>query len=114
MFLGLQDPDPLFGGAFPDPAPSLFLIEGCKIGLKIMSLWFSYKKKIWRKIYFFASLNSLKKEVGSGSGSSVIQRYGSADQGPHQKSRVPNTASSWLVIFEVISKKLGPAHNPDQ
>jgi hypothetical protein len=37
---------------------------------------------------FFASLNSLKKEVGSrvGSGSgSISQRYGSAEPDPHQK-----------------------------
>ncbi len=34
----------------------------------MMCLWASYKKKTWRKkIFFFASLNSMKEWVGSGS-----------------------------------------------
>ncbi len=56
-----------------------------------MCLRVIYKKKIWGKKYFFASLLSLKKGVGSGVGSRsgagfVSQRYGSADpdQDPHQ------------------------------
>ncbi len=40
-----------------------------------MCLWVSYKKK-YGKNYFFASLKSLKKGVGSGSGF-ISQRYGS-------------------------------------
>jgi hypothetical protein len=46
-----------------------------------------YKKKIWKKIFFFASLKSLKKGVGSGVGSrsgSISQRYGSPDPDQHQ------------------------------
>ncbi len=31
-----------------------------------MCLRVSYKEKIWEKIFFFASLQSLKKRVGSG------------------------------------------------
>jgi hypothetical protein len=44
------------------------------------------------KIFFLASLKSLKKEVGSevGSGSgSISQRYGSADTDPHQNVTDP-------------------------
>jgi hypothetical protein len=44
--------------------------------LKIMCLRVSYKKKYLKKA-------SLKKGVGSGSGS-ISQRYGSADPDPHQ------------------------------
>jgi hypothetical protein len=74
--------------------------------MKIMCLWLSYKKKIWEKLffcilnkktiwnffYFFASLKSLKKEVGSEVGSgfrSSSQRYGSVDPDPHQKVTDP-------------------------
>jgi hypothetical protein len=55
-----------------------------------MCLKTSYKRKIWNKIFFFfASLKSMKKGVGSGVGSvagseSIIQRYGSGDPDPHQ------------------------------
>ncbi len=59
--------------------------------LKIMCLWLSYKqKKCVENNFVFASLKSLKKEVGSriGPGSGFIsQRYGSTDTDPdpHQK-----------------------------
>ncbi len=56
----------------------------------MMCLWASYKKKIG-KIFFAASLKSMKKGVGSGVGSrsgagSINQRYGSGDSdpAPHQ------------------------------
>ncbi len=45
-----------------------------------------------KKIIFFASLQSLKKEVGSGVGSGsgfISQRYGSADLDPHQNVTDP-------------------------
>jgi hypothetical protein len=47
-----------------------------------------------KKNYFFASLKSLKKEVGSGFGfESISQRYGSADpdldSDPHQNATDP-------------------------
>jgi hypothetical protein len=34
MFLGLQDPDPSFRGTDPDPDPSHFWNNACKIGFK--------------------------------------------------------------------------------
>jgi hypothetical protein len=89
MFLGLQDPDPdpLVRGTDSDPDPSLFGNNGCKLGfqhkilaidkflrLKIMCLWVSYIKKWGKKV--FLVLKSLKKGVGSGSGS-ISQRCGS-------------------------------------
>ncbi len=40
-----------------------------------MCLRVSYKKRIWREKFFFASLKSPKKRVGSGS---ISPRYGSA------------------------------------
>jgi hypothetical protein len=44
-----------------------------------MCLWVNYKKKHMKKLFFFASLKSLKKGVGSGVRSgSTSQRYGSA------------------------------------
>jgi hypothetical protein len=51
-----------------------------------MCLWVSYKKNIERN-YFFASLKSPKKGVGSGVGSgagsgSISQRYGTGDPDP--------------------------------
>jgi hypothetical protein len=49
-----------------------------------MCMRVSYKNKIFLKNKFFASLKSLKKGVGSGSGS-ISQRYGSVDPDPHQK-----------------------------
>ncbi len=59
--------------------------------LKMMCLWASDKKKIWN---FFASLESMKKGVGSGVGSgSISQRYGSGDPDPdpHQNVTYPDT-----------------------
>jgi hypothetical protein len=46
-----------------------------------MYLMVSYKKKIWKKIFLFASIKLLKKGDGSGS---ISQRYRSADPDPHQ------------------------------
>jgi hypothetical protein len=64
-----------------------------------MCLWESYKKKLWKKIFFFfASLKSMKKGVGSGAGSGsgagarfISQRYGSGDPepDPHQNITDP-------------------------
>jgi hypothetical protein len=52
-----------------------------------MCLWLSYKK-IWK--FIFASLKSLKKEVGSGvEYGSISRRYGSEDPDPHQKVMDP-------------------------
>jgi hypothetical protein len=49
----------------------------------------SYKKKNM-KIFFFASLKSLKKGVGSGVRSgSISQRYGPADPDSHQNVTDP-------------------------
>jgi hypothetical protein len=46
------------------------------------------KEKNKKKIIFFASLKSLKKKVGSGSGS-ISQRCGSPDPDPHQNVTDP-------------------------
>jgi hypothetical protein len=49
------------------------------------------RNKYEEKKYFFASLKSLKKEVGSGVGSgsgSISQRYGSGDQDPNPHQNV--------------------------
>jgi hypothetical protein len=52
-----------------------------------MFLRLSYKKKYEK---FFASFNSLKKVVGSGS---ISQRYGYADPDPHKNVTDPQ---HWL------------------
>jgi hypothetical protein len=72
MFLGLQDldPDPLVRGADQAPARP-----------KIMCLWVSYKKK---GEFFFASLKSLKKGVGSGVDPDPDPLVRGADSDPHQ------------------------------
>jgi hypothetical protein len=57
--------------------------------LKIVCLRVMYKKNM-KKFIFFASLKSLKKEVGSGVGSGFIsQRYGSGNPDPHQNVTDP-------------------------
>ncbi len=82
MFLGLQDPDPLVRGTDPDPDllvrgtdpdpdPSLFWIK-TDYNVPAGKLW----EKCGNKI-FFASLKSLKKGVGPGSGY-ISQKCGSA------------------------------------
>ncbi len=94
MFLGLPDLDPLVRCTIRIRLQILpFSHKGgynaCKIKfntkfyqkikflrLKIMCLRVSYQKKIRKKLKKFASLKSLKKGVGSWSGS-VSQRYGS-------------------------------------
>jgi hypothetical protein len=60
----------------------------------MMCLWASYEKKPWKKIIYFATLKSMKKRVGSGSGpgyGSISQRYGSGDPDldPHQNVTDP-------------------------
>ncbi len=54
-------------------------------------MWASCKKKIWQKNYFFASLKSTKKGVGS-----VCQRYGFGDLDPdtHQNVTDPPILNS--------------------
>jgi hypothetical protein len=47
----------------------------------MLCLWESYKKKIWKQLFCFASLKSMKKGIGSGSGS-ISQRYGSSPKCP--------------------------------
>ncbi len=64
----------------------------------MMYLWVSYKKKIRRKNNFLTSLKSLKKGVGSGSGS-VSERYGSADPDPHQNVTDPPTLTVMRIRF---------------
>jgi hypothetical protein len=55
-----------------------------------MCLWVVYKKKVCKKNYYFASLKSLKKIVGSGVGSgSICQKYGSRDPDLHQNVTYP-------------------------
>jgi hypothetical protein len=59
------------------------------------------KEKNMKKIIFFTSLKSLKKEVGSVVGSRsggefISQRYGSADSDPHQNVTDPQ---HWLQLW---------------
>jgi hypothetical protein len=49
----------------------------------MMCLWASYEKKY---DFFFSSLKSMKKGVGSGS---ISKRYGSGDPDPHQNVTDP-------------------------
>ncbi len=53
-----------------------------------MCLLVSYKKKNIKKNKNFSSIKSLKKGVGSGSGS-ISQRYRSADLDPHKNVTDP-------------------------
>jgi hypothetical protein len=59
-----------------------------------MCLQISFNNKFWKKNYFFASLRSLKKGVGSGVGSGagsgpISPRCGSADPDLHQNVTEP-------------------------
>jgi hypothetical protein len=54
---------------------------------------------------FFWYLKTLKKGVGSGSGS-FSQKYGSADPDLHQISRIPNTAYN-CFIADCLNSCLG-------
>jgi hypothetical protein len=71
----------------------------------MMFLWESYKEK-YEKIYFLASLKSMKKGVGSGVGSGSISRSSEVriqgpDPDPHQHmSRIPNT--DFIVLIKLI------------
>jgi hypothetical protein len=68
--------------------------------MKMMCLWASYKKKIFKN-FFMASLMSLKKGVGSGVGSGsgfISQRYGSGDPDPHHYVTDPQY---WYIQKEV-------------
>jgi hypothetical protein len=48
------------------------------------------EKNILKKMFFFASLKSIKKGVGSGVGTgSISQRYGSGDPDAHQNVTDP-------------------------
>jgi hypothetical protein len=65
-----------------------------------MCLRVSYKKNMKKK-FFWASLKSLKKGVGSGVGSgSVSQRYGSADPDPHRNITDPQHFS---FVYRLLS-----------
>ncbi len=63
----------------------------------MMCLWAWASNK--KKYYFFASLKSMKKGVGSGvrSGSSSL-RYGSSDPDPHQNVTDPGHCHTGLAI----------------
>ncbi len=79
MFLGLLDPDPLVRGMDPDPGLARIQIlpfshKGVVIGTAIFTFRVSYKEK-YEKNKFFASLKSLKKGVGSRSGSGNQDSY---------------------------------------
>ncbi len=113
MFLGRQDPDPLVRGT--DPAPGSFLfLKYCLqnriltqhssridfLRLKVMCLWVSYKKKIWKKnIIFFASLKSLKRGVESGS---ISQRCGSGSAPKCSGSPGPMNLFYFICIFLIV------------
>ncbi len=65
-----------------------------------MCLQASYKKKIWKKNNFFASLKSLKKGVGSGVGSgSISQRYRSAPKCHGSPTLVDTTVPLLMQIL---------------
>ncbi len=123
MFLGLPDPDPdpfvrgIVRGTDLDPAPvpSLF---SCVVRteimpvkqnfntkfkqkinffrLKTMCLLASYKKK-YEEHFFFSSLKSMKKGVGSGVRSGSRSSYGSGD--PHQNVTDPSTDNQSIVQY---------------
>ncbi len=85
-----------------------------------MCLWISYKKKIWKKLIFFASLMSLKKEFGSGVESgSISQMYRSTDPDPHQYVADPQhfpvhctIGIIWLILWLVFRGSLQSANSP--
>jgi hypothetical protein len=74
-----------------------------------MCLWVSYKKKKKKK---FASLNSLKKGVGSGARSgSICQRYESGNPDPHQNVTDPQHCfipNCKTAVFRTLSKHGSP------
>jgi hypothetical protein len=59
-------------------------------------------RKKYEKINFFASLESLKKGVGSGS---VSQRYVSADPDPHQNVQCTDPEHCLCVLFLMLQEK---------
>jgi hypothetical protein len=52
-----------------------------------------------KKIFFIASLKSMKKGVGSGSGY-ISQRYGSGDPDPHKKYHGSPTLVAEFIVPE--------------
>jgi hypothetical protein len=88
----------------------------------MMCLWASDKKKIWKKMFCFASLISMKKGVGSGvvSGAgdgsgSISQRYrsGDPDLDPHQTVTEPQyyflgwNFEYFCKVFGVADERMG-------
>jgi hypothetical protein len=67
-----------------------------------MCLWFSYKKILLEKIFFFASFKSLKKEDGS-----ISHRYGSGSGSAPKKSQIPNNGL-FTKIYVSLVKCVGP------
>jgi hypothetical protein len=61
----------------------------------MMCLWASYKKKIYLKKLFFASLKSMKKGVGY-----ISKRYGSGDPDPHQSVMDPQHWNYQCIVYE--------------
>ncbi len=52
-----------------------------------------------KKLFSIASLKSMKKGVGSGSGS-ISQRYGSGDPDPHKKNHGSPTLAAEFIVPE--------------
>ncbi len=73
MFLGLPDSDPLVRGTDPDPS---LLTQYFSKKVKFLRLKIDKGQKDEEKKYFYTSLKSLKKGVGSGT---ISQSYESAD-----------------------------------
>jgi hypothetical protein len=70
----------------------------------MICLWASYKKK-YGKIFFFASLKSMKKEVGAGVGSgSNTQRYGSGS-GSAPKCHGSPTLNKTQTEYKIFGQK---------
>ncbi len=86
--------------------------------MKITFLRVSYKKKIWKKKYFFESLKSLKKGVGSGAGSGAVV----TDTDPRIRirtniSRIHNTICywyRWVRVWEWAGRSAAPHGGPNR
>ncbi len=67
-------------------------------------------EKIRKKYFFYASLKSVKEEVGSGFVSgSISQRYGSRDPNPHQNVMDPQQGENTAVLHGLENFLFGHA-----
>ncbi len=104
-----MDPEPLVGGADPDPYPAIIKRKWYRVRKTSIStvLWLLYDFYLWRlmsmyiqKVKTKKNWKPLTKRAGSGSGS-----YGSPYPDQYQNVTVHNTADNDYVLFCVTGAR---------